>query len=248
MGIKELDIVRVSKILNKNRAFEGTNEISRLPKIGDIGTVCHVYESEGFLQFFAVEMVNPDGLSVWLADFDGNELEKVEDMKGLNSKTENELREALTRCCGATNWVEGIVASRPFASPDDLHAKAKVVYQGLQTADYLEAFSHHPKIGGDLAKLREKFATTADWSGSEQASVNQASEEVLQRLASGNDAYYEKFGYIFIVCATGKSAQEMLDLLEARLPNDPADEIKIAAGEQEKILEIRLNKLMDEGL
>ena len=97
-----------------------------------------------------------------------------------------------------------------------------------------------------MAKLREKFATTADWSGNEQASVKQASEEVLQRLADGNEAYYEKFGYIFIVCATGKSAGEMLALLEERLPNDPADEIKIAAGEQEKILEIRLNKLLDE--
>lgn len=167
-------------------------------------------------------------------------------MKSLNSQTENDLREALTRCCGATNWVDGVLAQRPYTSPADLHAKAKMVYRGLEAADYLEAFSHHPKIGGDLAKLREKFASTADWSGSEQAAVNHASEEVLQRLASGNDAYYEKFGYIFIVCATGKSAQEMLDLLETRLPNDPADEIKIAAGEQEKILEIRLNKLLDE--
>ncbi len=167
-------------------------------------------------------------------------------MKNLNSKTENELREALTRCCGATNWVDGMLAHLPYTSAEDLQAKAKMVYGDLDTADYQEAFTHHPKIGGDLAKLREKFATTADWSGNEQASVKQASEETLQRLAAGNEAYYEKFGYIFIVCATGKSAGEMLALLEERLPNDPADEIKIAAGEQEKILEIRLNKLLDE--
>lgn len=167
-------------------------------------------------------------------------------MNSLNSKTDSELREALGRCCGATNWVDGIVAAGPFASADDLHAKAKTVYRSLEPADYLEAFSHHPRIGGDLAKLREKFASTATWSGNEQSAVNEASEEVLRRLAAGNDAYYEKFGYIFIVCATGKSAQEMLDLLEARLPNDPTDEIKIAADEQEKILEIRLNKLLDE--
>lgn len=167
-------------------------------------------------------------------------------MNDLNAKTDDELCEALARCCGADNWVKGIVAFRPFASAEDLHAKAKKVYRGLETADYLEAFSHHPKIGGDLAKLREKFATTADWSSGEQSSVNEASEDVLKRLAAGNDAYYEKFGYIFIVCATGKSAAEMLALLEARLPNDPADEIKIAAGEQEKILEIRLNKLLGE--
>lgn len=167
-------------------------------------------------------------------------------MKLLNDLDQNELTAAFSRCCGATNWVEGMLAQRPYTSAGDLQAKAKSVYNDLETADYEEAFTHHPKIGGDLAKLREKFATTADWSGNEQASVKQASEEVLQRLADGNEAYYEKFGYIFIVCATGKSAGEMLALLEERLPNDPADEIKIAAGEQEKILEIRLNKLLDE--
>ncbi|MFK7802218.1 MAG: 2-oxo-4-hydroxy-4-carboxy-5-ureidoimidazoline decarboxylase [Anaerolineae bacterium] len=167
-------------------------------------------------------------------------------MEQLNTKSNPELREALTRCCGATNWVESLLAQKPYASSDELHAKAKRAYQDLETADYLEAFTHHPKIGGDLAKLREKFATTADWSGNEQAAVSEASEAVLQRLAAGNDAYFEKFGYIFIVCATGKSAAEMLALLEARLPNDPADEIKIAADEQEKILEIRLNKLLEE--
>lgn len=167
-------------------------------------------------------------------------------MKELNSKSDLELRDALTRCCGAAGWVEGVLALRPFGSADELHSKARQVYQRLETADYLEAFTHHPKIGGDMAKLREKFATTADWSGNEQAAVSEATEAILQRLAAGNDAYFEKFGYIFIVCATGKSAAEMLALLEARLPNDPADEIKIAAGEQEKILEIRLNKLLEE--
>lgn len=172
-------------------------------------------------------------------------------MELLNKLNEQDLKDALFRCCGSTKWVDGMVAQRPFDSPNGLHAKAKQVYATLEPADYLEAFSHHPRIGGDLDKLREKFATTADWSpadwsANEQASVKQASEEVLKRLASGNDAYYEKYGYIFIVCATGKSAQEMLDLLEARLPNDPAEEIKIAAGEQEKIMGLRLDKLVDE--
>ena len=167
-------------------------------------------------------------------------------MEELNRLNLENLKSALYRCCGATNWVDGMLAQRPFSSAEDLHEKAKVVYRSLETADYLEAFSHHPRIGGDLDKLREKFQTTADWSAGEQGAVKQASEEVLKRLASGNDAYYEKFGFIFIVCATGKSAQEMLDLLEARLPNDPADEIKIAAGEQEKIMAIRLDKLLTE--
>ena len=167
-------------------------------------------------------------------------------MERLNRLTEKEFKAALTRCCGATRWVDGMVALRPIHTAIDLHAKAKSVYRDLETADYLEAFSHHPRIGGDLDKLREKFAPTAKWSGNEQSAVKQASEEVLKWLAAGNDAYFEKFGYIFIVCATGKSAGEMLNLLEARLPNDPADEIRIAADEQEKILEIRLNKLLEE--
>ena len=167
-------------------------------------------------------------------------------MKMLNHLTDKELKIALFRCCGSTKWVDGMLDQRPFSTRSDLHRKAKQVYAILETADYLEAFSHHPRIGGDLNKLREKFAPTADWSGNEQVSVKQASEEVLQRLAKGNDAYYEKFGYIFIVCATCKNAQEMLDLLEVRLPNDPAEEIKIAAGEQEKIMAIRLDKLLAE--
>ncbi|MEM9773306.1 MAG: 2-oxo-4-hydroxy-4-carboxy-5-ureidoimidazoline decarboxylase [Chloroflexota bacterium] len=167
-------------------------------------------------------------------------------MEKINRLDLEELKSTLHRCCGSQKWVDGMLAQRPFSSAKDLHQKAKTVYGLLETADYLEAFSHHPRIGGDLNKLREKFAPTADWSSSEQGAVKQASEAVLMRLAAGNDAYYEKFGYIFIVCATGKSAQEMLDLLEARLPNDPANEIKIAAGEQEKIMAIRLDKLMGE--
>ncbi|MEM8860056.1 MAG: 2-oxo-4-hydroxy-4-carboxy-5-ureidoimidazoline decarboxylase [Chloroflexota bacterium] len=167
-------------------------------------------------------------------------------MKTLNELDDNDMREAFTRCCGSGTWVNRMMGQRPFDSPDDLHQKGQQMYATLEKSDYLEAFSHHPRIGGDLDKLREKFATTADWSSSEQGAVKQASEEVLQRLARGNEAYYEKFGYIFIVCATGKSAQEMLDLLEARLPNNPTDEINIAAKEQEKIMAIRLDKLLAE--
>ena len=118
-------------------------------------------------------------------------------MEKLNELSQNDLKVALSRCCGASNWVDGMLNCGPFGSPQELHEQARSVYQQLDATDYLEAFSHHPRIGGDLAKLREKFATTADWSGNEQASVNHASEEVLKRLAAGNDAYYEKFGYIF---------------------------------------------------
>jgi 2-oxo-4-hydroxy-4-carboxy-5-ureidoimidazoline decarboxylase len=108
----------------------------------------------------------------------------------------------------------------------------------------LEAFLHHPKIGS-LDALAAKFANTAQWASGEQASVQSASKAVLQALADGNTAYEQKFGYIFIVCATGKSAEEMLALLQARLPNPPKTEIGIAMAEQMKITLIRLEKLLN---
>ncbi len=153
---------------------------------------------------------------------------------------------ALTRCCGASNWVRQVQAALPIASRNQLFALADRVWADCSTDDYKEAFTHHPKIG-DVSKLREKFAATASWSAGEQSGVNQANEEVLQALAQGNADYEAKFGYIFIVCATGKTASEMLALLQARLPNDPAKEIYIAAEEQRKITHIRLEKLLQGG-
>ena len=109
--------------------------------------------------------------------------------------------------------------------------------------DWREAFTHHPKIG-DVDALREKFASTAAWAAGEQGAVRQASEATLQGLKAGNEAYEQHFGYIFIVCATGKSADEMLALLQARLPHSPAEEIHVAMAEQAKITRLRLEKLL----
>jgi 2-oxo-4-hydroxy-4-carboxy-5-ureidoimidazoline decarboxylase len=111
--------------------------------------------------------------------------------------------------------------------------------------DWKEAFSHHPKIG-DIDSLKKKFASTANWAIGEQGRASTASEETIKSLAKGNKEYEDKFGYIFIVCATGKSADEMLTILESRLPNDPEKEIEIAADEQNKITRLRLEKLLDE--
>jgi len=151
--------------------------------------------------------------------------------------------DALTRCCGASRWVEGMLARRPFGSSEALHRAADEVWATMERADILEAFDHHPRIGADLGALREKFASTASWSGGEQASVAEASEATLQALRDGNVAYEARFGHIFIVCATGKSAAEMLALLEARLPNEPDAELRIAAAEQAKITHLRLDKI-----
>ncbi|MGI4739410.1 MAG: 2-oxo-4-hydroxy-4-carboxy-5-ureidoimidazoline decarboxylase [Janthinobacterium lividum] len=149
----------------------------------------------------------------------------------------------LATCCGAAAWVATLNEQFPFASAAALYEAAERVWDNLTEADWREAFTHHPKIG-DVQALKEKFASTATWAAGEQGAVRQASQATLEALAAGNDAYEQKFGYIFIVCATGKSAAEMLALLQARLPNEPAQEIHIARREQAKITRLRLEKLL----
>lgn len=134
-----------------------------------------------------------------------------------------------------------MLAARPFSSADELFQKAEQFADTLEKADWLEAFSHHPKIG-DLDSLRQKFSKEK-WAAGEQSSVASATDKLLEQLAQGNDAYLEKFGYIFIVCATGKSAEEMYAILQSRLANEDNKELKIAAGEQRKISKLRLEKL-----
>ena len=162
----------------------------------------------------------------------------------LNHLPKPALVEALRTCCGSTAWVENMLAAFPVADAETLMAEAKTQWNNLREAGWREAFTHHPKIGSSVEALREKFASTSTWAEGEQASVKQASPETLAALAAGNEAYERKFGYIFIVYATGKSAEEMLALLQARLPNKPATELLIAAGEQEKITCLRLEKLL----
>ena len=161
----------------------------------------------------------------------------------LNSLSETDACAAFHRCCGSTRWAQEMTAARPFSSDDALYEQADLCWLRMSKTDILEAFSHHPQIGADRESLRAKFQHTHAWSAQEQAGVSQANEDVLSRLVDGNKAYLARFGYIFIVCATGKSADEMCVLLEARLPNDPDEELEIAAGEQAKITRIRLEKL-----
>lgn len=154
------------------------------------------------------------------------------------------LRETLTRCCGSRRWVEGMIARRPFVTDDAVHQAADAAWSEASDEDVLEALSHHPEIGADLDALRARFASTASWSAGEQAGVAAASEETLIALRDGNRRYKERFGHIFVVCASGKRADEMLALLTARLDNDPAREIRIAAEEQRKITHLRLDKIV----
>jgi 2-oxo-4-hydroxy-4-carboxy-5-ureidoimidazoline decarboxylase len=150
---------------------------------------------------------------------------------------------ALLKCCGSARWARAVAARLPLESRDALLAAADAEWARAGREDILEAFSHHPRIGGKDA-LRAKFAATRSWSQGEQSKVSEASEEILDGLERGNAEYETKFGYIFIVCAAGKSAPEMLALLRARLPNTPDAELKVAAGEQAKITRLRLEKLL----
>ena len=165
-------------------------------------------------------------------------------LSDLNHLAKSALTEALQTCCGSTAWVENMVAQFPVADAEALMQAATTQWNKLTEADWREAFTHHPKIGGDVEVLRAKFASTSTWAEGEQASVRQASEETLEALATGNEDYERKFGYIFIVCATGKTADEMLALLQARLGNKSEDEIVISMSEQDKITRIRLEKLL----
>ncbi len=160
----------------------------------------------------------------------------------LNSLKEPAARDALWRCCGSRRWVEAMLGRRPFATSDDVLRRATEIEATLERIDWLEAFAAHPRIG-DLDGLKRKFAATSTWNESEQAGVAAAAETVLLDLAEGNRAYEARFGHIFIVCATGKSAAEMLHLLRERLPNDADEELRIAAAEQAKITRLRLEKL-----
>jgi 2-oxo-4-hydroxy-4-carboxy-5-ureidoimidazoline decarboxylase len=161
----------------------------------------------------------------------------------LNAMSVEDASAALSRCCGSTRWVQAMLTRLPFASSQALFEAADEVWGGLQRPDYLEAFAHHPQIGADLAKLRQKFANTASWSSQEQSSVPAASEATLVALRDGNVHYLARYGFIFIVCATGKSADEMLALLRARLHNTVDQELAIAAREQARITLLRLEKL-----
>jgi 2-oxo-4-hydroxy-4-carboxy-5-ureidoimidazoline decarboxylase len=163
-------------------------------------------------------------------------------LEQINGWTAAEAQAALLRCGGSSTWAERMAARRPFNSERDLFDTADQIWQGLNRDDRLEAFAAHPRIG-DPDVLRAKFRNTAAWSAAEQAGVVTAPDGVLLALADGNRLYEAKFGYTFIVCATGKTAEEMLALLQERLKNDAEKELLIAAGEQTRITRLRLQKL-----
>jgi len=163
----------------------------------------------------------------------------MERWRAIEAAPEAEARALLRLCCGASRWIERMLARRPFGSPGAVLRAAREEWFALSPDDWRQAFAHHPKIG-DLDSLRKKFAATPGLSAREQAGVREASPEVLAELLDANREYEARFGYIFIVCATGRSAAEMLEMLHRRLQNGPAEEIQIAAEEHARICELRL--------
>ena len=151
----------------------------------------------------------------------------------LDGLSEDAARAVLARCCSARRWVEQMLAARPFASDAELLESAERVWWALGREDWLEAFAGHPRIGA---------RTTDAAARREQAGVDGATAATRAALALGNRMYEERFGHVFLICATGKSADEMLGALRDRLGNDPITELRIAAGEQAKITRLRLEK------
>jgi 2-oxo-4-hydroxy-4-carboxy-5-ureidoimidazoline decarboxylase len=164
----------------------------------------------------------------------------------LNILSIEDAQVAFSNCCTSQAWSNAMVAARPFISLEQCHEIALSVWAGLGEQDFLQAFAGHPKIG-DITSLREKYAHTKTLASGEQSSVDDASEEVIKKLSFCNNAYEENNGFIFIVCATGKSAAQMLGLLNQRLLNEREVELKNAAAEQTKITAIRINKLIPNG-
>lgn len=162
----------------------------------------------------------------------------------LNELADDEAEKVFLDCCGSTAWAEAMASSRPFRMLGDLYERAEGVWFSLPIADHLEAFASHPKIGSDRAADKQA-EQSADWSRGEQSKVDAADADIRNQLADANSLYEEKFGFIFIVCASGKTAEEMLAICRARLGNSVETELQIAAVEQAKITELRLNKLLE---
>jgi OHCU decarboxylase len=163
-----------------------------------------------------------------------------------NSLSAGDAANELLSCCGSQAWAQAMVAARPFHNETQLSAQASEVWRGLPEADWLEAFRSHPRIGERSAE-RATTAASAKWSEGEQRDVAESHDEVKRKIAEANRRYEERFGRIFIVCATGKKPAEILAILEQRLASDDATELKESAVQQEEIMQLRLRKWLAPG-
>lgn len=162
----------------------------------------------------------------------------------LSALPPDEALKEFLKCCGSVKWAQAMVQLRQYATTVGALANlGNAIWWKLEPEDWLEAFRSHPKIGEKKAAA-EVSTQSQTWSGQEQSGVRDANQDTIHSLDQLNREYEEKFGFIFIVCATGKSADEMLAILRERLVNEIEAELPIAAAEQAKITEIRLKKLV----
>lgn len=165
------------------------------------------------------------------------------DLASLNSISPDEAKKEFLKCCGCNEWARRMVADRPFKDLEELTERAKSIWWQLQSRDWLEAFHSHPKIGETKA-ASETSVKSQQWSADEQSGLRDSAHETRNQLVILNRLYEEKFGHIFIICASGKTSEEMLEALRQRLENSREEELRIAASEQAKITKLRLKKLV----
>jgi len=161
-----------------------------------------------------------------------------------NAADEATAFDAMIACCGSKRWARAMVALRPISSVEMLSEEADRVWSRMEEPDWMEAFACHPRIGE--RKAAHAVAQSAAWSAQEQSSTTQAAELVMAELAAGNALYEERYGFTYIVCATGKSAEEMLSILNRRLAGSRDAELREAAEQQRQITQIRLGKWLVE--
>jgi OHCU decarboxylase len=161
-----------------------------------------------------------------------------------NNADEAAALKAMLACCCARRWAQSMVALRPYNSVETLSITADEVWSNMEEADWLEAFACHPRIGERT--IPKVASQSAAWSQQEQSSIANAASQVLVDLGAGNLRYAQRFGFTYIVCATGKSAEEMLAILKRRLSNERTTELREAAEQQRQIMQIRLGKWLVE--
>ena len=161
-----------------------------------------------------------------------------------NQLSPEQARTELLKCCGSDEWAKRMTGARRFSNSDELSSRADEIWWNLDEDDWLEAFRAHPKIGEKKAEATQS-AQAQQWSANEQSESQKAAAETKAALADGNREYEQQFGFIFIICAMGKSAEEILSALQGRLNNDSKTELHVAAEEQRKITQLRLQKLLE---
>jgi 2-oxo-4-hydroxy-4-carboxy-5-ureidoimidazoline decarboxylase len=157
----------------------------------------------------------------------------------LDDVDDGAVRESLSACCASTRWVEGMLAARPFLDLDDAYRHSDQVLAELDWSDVREALDAHPRIGQRVGGAHRE----AGWSRSEQSGAADASADVAEQLRAGNIEYEARFGFVFLICATGLSADQMIAALRHRLCNDPATERDVVREELRRIVRLRLEKL-----